>query len=71
MSSVDLDDILDSDRVPKSDPKISLELRETLRKCLEGKLNKKVNQIVINHHNSEFRRQFKTKSPISHNIVKK
>ena len=65
------EDVLDSDRVIKSDPKFTSELRETLRKCLEGKIHKKVNQIVINHHNSEFRRQFKTKAPTSHNIVLK
>ena len=45
------------------------ELRDTLISCLENKRNKLINQVVIKHHNSEFRRQFKTKPPTAFDIV--
>ena len=38
-------------------------LKETLKKCLESKKHTMVDKMMINHHTSEFRRQFKSKSP--------
>ena len=36
-------------------------LREKLSRRLEKRRNMKVNQVIIDHHTSEFRKQFKTK----------
>ena len=45
--------------------KKSEELKETLKQCLEHKKRHLIDKMVINYHTSEFRRQFKTKSPVN------
>ncbi len=40
-----------------------IRLKETLKKCLEKKREYHINKVVLEHHISESRRQFKTKQP--------
>ena len=49
-----------------SRPKSSALIQEVLRKSLESKRDRLINKVVIGHHLSEFRRQFKSKEFTTH-----
>ena len=48
-----------------------IRLKETLKKQLQKRKDQLVDPSLIQHHTSEFRRQFKTKKPTSYNLCLK